>query len=138
MKINQLADKRSSHTEVFLGKDNIKLYSKFTEEHPCRSAISIKLQSKFIEITCGMGVLLEICCTFSEHLFLWKPLDDCFCDKILRVIQIWWKILTTMVLSWENLLTNETDLKESVSLNWNIEDIQYLKINYQYFFYLGE
>ena len=90
---------RSSHPGVFLGKGVLKIYSKFTEEHPCRSAISIKLQSKFIEITCGMGVLLEICCTFSEHLFLWKPLDDCFCDKILRVIQIWWKILTTMVLS---------------------------------------
>ena len=31
--------------------DILKTYSKFTGEHPCRSAISIKLQSKFTEIT---------------------------------------------------------------------------------------
>ena len=34
---------RSSHLEVFLGKGVLKIYSKFTGEHPCRSAISIKL-----------------------------------------------------------------------------------------------
>ena len=42
---------RSSHLEEFLGKGVMKICSKFTGEHPCRSAISIKLQSKFIEIT---------------------------------------------------------------------------------------
>ena len=49
---------RSSHPEVFLGKGVLKICSKFTGEHPCRSVISIKLQSKatakqsnFIEIT---------------------------------------------------------------------------------------
>ena len=26
-----------------------------------------------------MGVLLQICCIFSEHLFLMTPLDGCFC-----------------------------------------------------------
>ena len=36
---------RSSNTEVFLGKGVLKICSKFTGEHPCRSAISIKLQS---------------------------------------------------------------------------------------------
>ena len=34
---------RSSRPEVFLGKGDLKISSKFTEEHPCRSAISIKL-----------------------------------------------------------------------------------------------
>ena len=34
---------------VFLGKGVLKTCSKFTGEHPCRSAISIKLQSNFIE-----------------------------------------------------------------------------------------
>ena len=34
---------RSSHPEVFLGKDVLKICSKFTGEHPCRSAISITL-----------------------------------------------------------------------------------------------
>ena len=34
---------RSSHTEVFLRKAILKICSKFTGEHPCRSVISIKL-----------------------------------------------------------------------------------------------
>ena len=42
---------RSSHPEVFLGKGVLKLCIKFTGEHPCRSGISIKLQSNFIKIT---------------------------------------------------------------------------------------
>ena len=42
---------RSNLPEVFLGKDVLKICSKFTSEHPCRSVISIKLRSKFIEIT---------------------------------------------------------------------------------------
>ena len=46
---------RSSHLEVFLGKGVLKICSKFTGEHPCRSAISIKLQSNFIEITLRHG-----------------------------------------------------------------------------------
>ena len=36
---------RSTHPEVFLGKSVLKMCSKFTEEYPCRSVISIKLQS---------------------------------------------------------------------------------------------
>ena len=35
---------------AFLGKGILKIYSKFTGEKPCRSAISIILQSNFIEI----------------------------------------------------------------------------------------
>ena len=34
---------RSSHAEVFLGKDVLKICSKCTGEHPCRTVISIKL-----------------------------------------------------------------------------------------------
>ena len=37
---------RSSHPEVFLEKGVLKIYSKFTGEHPCRSVISTELQSK--------------------------------------------------------------------------------------------
>ena len=47
-------DPRSTHPEVFLGKGVLKICSKFTEEHPCRSAISIKLRN-FIEIVPGYG-----------------------------------------------------------------------------------
>ena len=46
---------RSSDLEVFLVKGVLKIYSKFTEENPCQSAISIKLQSNFIEITLRHG-----------------------------------------------------------------------------------
>ena len=35
---------------MFLRKGVLNICSKFTGEHPCRSAISIKLQSNFIEI----------------------------------------------------------------------------------------
>ena len=41
---------RSSPPWVFLGKGVLKICSKFTGEYPCRSVISIKLQSFFIEI----------------------------------------------------------------------------------------
>ena len=46
---------RSNHPEVFLGKGVFKICSKFTGEHPRRSAISIKLQSNSIEITLWHG-----------------------------------------------------------------------------------
>ena len=55
---------RSSHQEVFQEKGVLKLCSNFTGEHPCRSAISIKLQSSFIETTlwheCSPSNLLYI------------------------------------------------------------------------------
>ena len=40
---------------MFLGKGVPKTCNKFTGEHPCQSAISIKLQSNFIEITLWHG-----------------------------------------------------------------------------------
>ena len=46
---------RSSHTEVFLGKGVLKICSKFTGEHSCRSAVSIKLLYRFIEIGLRQG-----------------------------------------------------------------------------------
>ena len=46
---------RSSPSEVFLMKGVLKIYSKFTGEHPYQSVISIKMQSNFIEITLQHG-----------------------------------------------------------------------------------
>ena len=46
---------RSSHPEVSLERDVLKICSKFTGEHPCRSVISIKLQNNFIEMTLQHG-----------------------------------------------------------------------------------
>ena len=45
----------SSRPEVFLEKGVLKICSKFTGEHPCRSLISIKLLCNFIEITLRHG-----------------------------------------------------------------------------------
>ena len=46
---------RSSHPEVFLGKGALKICSKFTGEHPCRSVNAIKLLCNFIEMTLRHG-----------------------------------------------------------------------------------
>ena len=46
---------RSNHLEVFLRKGFLKICSKFTGEHPWRSAISVKLHSNFIEIALRHG-----------------------------------------------------------------------------------
>ena len=46
---------RSRRPELLLGKGVLKIYSKFTREYPCRSAISMKLQSSFIEIALWQG-----------------------------------------------------------------------------------
>ena len=67
---------RSSHLEVFLGRGVLKICSKFTGEHPCQSAISIKLQSNFIEILlwhgCSPVNLLHILRTASyKNTFRW-------------------------------------------------------------------
>ena len=53
-----------SPPEVFLNKAVLKICSKFTVQHPCRSAISIKLLSNVTEITLRHGrspvILLHI------------------------------------------------------------------------------
>ena len=41
--------------DVFLEESVLKICSKFTGEHPCRSAISIKLQCNIIEIALWQG-----------------------------------------------------------------------------------
>ena len=46
---------RSNPLQVLLEKGILKICSKFTGEHPCRSVISIKSQSNFIEITFWHG-----------------------------------------------------------------------------------
>ena len=63
---------RSSRPEVFLAKGVLKICSKFTGEHPCRSVISIKLQSN--------GFLLYVCFILVEHLFLRTLMECWFCN----------------------------------------------------------
>ena len=49
---------------MFIGKAGLKICSKFTGKHPCQSAVSIKLQRNFVEITfrhwCSPVNLLDI------------------------------------------------------------------------------
>ena len=51
---------RSSRPEVFLGKGVLKICSKFTGKHPCRSAISKKLKWAHFEPTVSQIFLVEI------------------------------------------------------------------------------
>ena len=57
---------RNSRPEVFLGKGVLEICSKFTGEYPCRSVITIKLQSNFIEITLRHG------CSPENLLFIFR------------------------------------------------------------------
>ena len=59
---------RSSPQEVFLGKGVLKICSKFTGDYPCRSVISIELQSNFIEITLRRG------CSLVNFLHIFRAL----------------------------------------------------------------
>ena len=67
---------RSSPPDVFLEKGILKISSKFTGEHPCRSVILIKLQNNFIETTlphvCFPVNLLHIFRTSSWKKHLWR------------------------------------------------------------------
>ena len=71
---------RSSSQEVFLGRRVLNIFSKFTGEHPCRSLISTKLPSNFIEIAfrhrCSPVNLLYI---FRRPFFRRSRLEGCFC-----------------------------------------------------------
>ena len=76
---------RSSHPELFLRKDILKICSKFTGEYKCRSAISIKLFCNFIEMAlphgCSPVNLLHILRTpffknTSEGLILFNKLAE--------------------------------------------------------------
>ena len=51
---------------MLLGKDVPKTCSKLAGEHPCRSVISIKLPSNFIEITFGRG------CSLVNYLHIFR------------------------------------------------------------------
>ena len=73
---------RSSHPEVFFRKGVLKICSKFTGEHPCRSAISIKLlwncTSAWV-FSCKFASYFQN--TFSkEH--LWVTASKYYCSLI--------------------------------------------------------
>ena len=64
----------SSHPEVFLGKGILKMCSKCTGKHPCRSAISIKFEIT-LRHACSPVNLLHIFWTpFLENICFWFEL----------------------------------------------------------------
>ena len=74
-------NEQSQPPVVFLVKGVLKICSKCTGEHPCRSVISIKLQSGFIEITLWHGYfpvnLLHVLRTpFSKNTSGWLLLNE--------------------------------------------------------------
>ena len=77
MVIFPLHSGKSNHPELFLGNDVLKIYSKFTGEHPCRSMISVMLLCNITEITlrheCSPVNLLHI----FRTPFLRTPLMVC-------------------------------------------------------------
>ena len=74
---------------MFLGKGILKIYSKFTGEHTCRSVISINLLCNFIEIAfrhgCSPVNLRHVFrAPFSENSSGWLLLKEEFLGKIKR------------------------------------------------------
>ena len=72
---------RKSHLDIFLRKGVMKICSTFTEEHPCRSVISLKVLCSFIEIVlrhgCSPVNLLHIFRTsFRRNTCGWLLLKD--------------------------------------------------------------
>ena len=56
---------------------------------------------KYAEIRFDMGVLLWICCIFSEHLFLRTPLDSYFWQLILNLISTYFRIIFSLFTCWK-------------------------------------
>ena len=77
---------RSSPPWVFLRKGVLKIYSKFTGEHPSISVILIKLLCNFVEITHQHGCSPVNLLLFLEHLFLRTSLAGCFWNRIIDFI----------------------------------------------------
>ena len=87
---------------MFLAKDVLKICSKFTGEHSCQSAISVNLQSSFIEIAlrhgCSPVNLLHIFRTpFSKSTSGWLPVT-LYLHKLKRRAQ------HAVLVIWKHLL----------------------------------
>ena len=81
---------RSSHPEVFLRKGVLKICSTFTGEYPCRTGISIKLQSNFIEIAFRDGyspvnLSLIFRTLFSRNTSGWLLLNGVFKSEVMQI-----------------------------------------------------
>ena len=76
--VTKVRRNRSNDLEVFLGKGVLKICSKFTGEHPCRSAISINLLCNFTETTLRHEWSPVNLLHIFRTLFARTPLGGCF------------------------------------------------------------
>ena len=79
---------RSSYLEVFLRKGVLKIFSKFTREHPCQIAISIEFLCNFIEIALRHGHAPLILLNIFRTPFPKTPLDGCFWNIVAVTISL--------------------------------------------------
>ena len=105
---------RSNPWEVFLEKGVPKIYSKSTGEHPCQSAISIKLLCNFIKITlrngCSPVKLLHILrITFRKNCSRGMLLQRFWCNDFLRSQDFWkhWFSPQTQDVNWTYIIRPE-------------------------------
>ena len=114
---------KSSHQDVFLRKGVVKISSKFTGEHPCRSAISIKLLCNFIEIAlwhgCSALNLLHIFRTpFPRNTSGWLLLKfGLYFREKFKVAPLFFGILATYLFGLFKGRTRSINLKADFHLN---------------------
>ena len=93
---------------MFLEKAVLKRCSKFTGEHPCRSVISIKLQSNFIESTLWHG-----CCPVNLlHIFRRTAFSkNTSGGLLLESVAAWMKMFLLMATAYINVIEKQTKVK---------------------------
>ena len=96
---------RSSHPDVFLGKGVLKLCSKFTGEHPCRSAISVKMQSNWCSL---VHLLLIFRTTFLRNTSGWLLLN------------IFYYVILYLIIYITLPAINQSSLISSTYYDWGI------------------
>ena len=117
---------RSSHPEVFLRKGVLEKWSKFTREHPCRSAISIKLLCNWL--------LLAILTNpqFPATLFIlrnahWKMYS--ICPRFLSYQIIYWSILSRFVINCSPIetdtLSDRSEIREGYTVKFFFQSISW-------------
>ena len=122
MTVKHLSNTSNSHPEVFLGTGVLKICSKFTEEHPCRSVISIKLLCNFIEITLRHG------CPPVNFLYIWTASSE---------IQSNW-IFNSKSASLEQIMKVRRDKNKYLFWNNQTVWISFQKENYRKDFYFAK
>ena len=103
-KSSYISSNKISHQEVYLGKSVLKTCIKFTGEHSCQSAISIKLLCNFIEIALRHGCSPVNLLHIFRYLLLRTLSEGCFwCKATLLPVRsfVYWKYL---LFTYESLI----------------------------------